>query len=147
MTATRLPNEGWKLIAASDPATMANTQKLSDVVDMSKFHRVMAVLMLGDMANETIDFSLQSDSASAFNVDVQTVVAATQLAASAAANDGAQIILQCHAADLPAGHRYLRARGITGGATGGPAAIALFGEPRFSSEANLASVAEVKAAA
>jgi hypothetical protein len=125
---------------------MANTQVFSDVVDMSKYHRVMAILLLGDMASETIDFSLQSDSASAFNVDVQTVVAATQLAASAGANDSKQLILQCTADKLKAGHRYLRARGITGGATGGAAAMILLGEPRFSGEANVSSVLAVKAA-
>lgn len=142
----QLPNEGWKVIAARSPATMANAQVLSDVVDMSKYRTVMAILMLGDMAAETIDFSLQTDSAQAFNVDVQTLVAATQLAANAANNDNKQLVLQAVVEKMKPGHRFLRARGITGGATGGNAAILLIGEPRYSNEANLASVLEVKAA-
>jgi hypothetical protein len=142
----KLPNEDWKVIAVRSPATMANVQVLSDVVDMSKYRTVIAILLLGDMAAETIDFSLQTDSASAFNVDVQTLVAATQLAASAANNDNKQVVLQAVVEKMKPGHRYLRARGITGAGTGGPAAIILLGEPRYSSEANLASVLEVKAA-
>ena len=142
----KLPNEGWKVIAVRSPATMANVQVLSDVVDMSKYRMVMAILLLGDMAAETIDFSLQTDSAAAFNVDVQTLVAATQLAAHASNNDSKQIVLQAVVEKMKPGHRYLRARGITGNTTGGPAAIILLGEPRYSSEANLASVLEVKAA-
>ena len=143
---TLLPNEAWKVIAARSPATMANAQVLSDVVDMSKYRTVMAILMLGDMAAETIDFSLQTDSAQAFNVDVQTLVAATQLAANAANNDNKQLVLQAVVEKMKPGHRFLRARGITGGATGGPASIILIGEPRYSNEANLATVLEVKAA-
>jgi hypothetical protein len=47
---------------------MLNAQVLSDVVDMSKYRTVIAILLLGDMAAETVDFSLQTDSAAAFNV-------------------------------------------------------------------------------
>jgi hypothetical protein len=143
---TKLPNEGWKVIAVRNPATLNSTPGLSDVVDMSKYRSVMAILLLGDMAAETIDFSLQTDSASAFNVDVQTLVAATQLAAHASNNDNKQIILHAVVEKMKAGHRYLRARAVTGNTTGGPAAMILLGEPRYSNEANLSAVAEVKAA-
>lgn len=143
---TKLPNEAWKVIAARSPALMANAQVLSDVVDMSKYRTVMAILMLGDMAAETIDFSLQTDSAQAFNVDTQTLVAATQLAANAGANDSKQIVLQAVVEKMKPGHRFLRARGITGNTAGGQASIILLGEPRYSNEANVASVVEVKAA-
>ena len=142
----KLPNEDWKVIAVRSPAAMANTQVFSDVVDMSKYRTVIAILLLGDMAAETIDFSLQTDSAQAFNVDVQTLVAATQLAANAANNDSKQIVLQAVVEKMKPGHRFLRARGITGNTVGGLAAMILLGEPRYSNEANLASVLEVKAA-
>lgn len=142
----KLPNEDWKVIAVRSPATMLNVQVFSDVVDMSKYRTVIAILLLGDMAAETIDFSLQTDTVAAFNVDVQTLVAATQLAASAANNDSKQIVLQAVVEKMKPGHRFLRARGITGNNVGGPASIILLGEPRYSNEANLASVLEVKAA-
>ena len=142
----KLPNEDWKVIAVRSPAAMLNAQVLSDVVDMSKYRTVIAILLLGDMAAETIDFSLQTDSAAAFNIDVQTLVAATQLAANAASNDSKQIVLQAVVEKMKAGHRFLRARGITGNNVGGLAAMILLGEPRYSNEPNLASVLEVKAA-
>ena len=56
------------------------------------------------------------------------------------------IVLQAVVEKMKPGHRFLRARAVTGGATGGPAAVILLGEPRFSNEANLADVVEVKAA-
>jgi hypothetical protein len=146
MTSTRLPLEGLKLIGVRNPGTLNNVASLTGAVDMSKYHRVVALLALGDMAAEAIDFRLESDSAEAFNVDLQPVVAATQLPAHATNNDNKQLALQCHAADLKPGHRYLRARGVTGAATGGPAAILLFGEPRYSTEPHLTSLVEVKAA-
>jgi hypothetical protein len=142
----KLPNEAWKVIGVRSPAAMANVQVLSDVVDMSKYRAVLAILLLGDMAAETIDFSLQTDSAQAFNVDVQTLVAATQLAANATNNDNKQIVLQAVVEKMKPGHRFLRARAITGNTAGGPASIILLGEPRYSNEANLVSVLEVKAA-
>jgi hypothetical protein len=143
---TKLPNEGWKVIATRDPATLNSTPGLSDVVDMSKYRTVMAILLLGDMAAETIDFSLQTDTVAAFNVDTQTLVAATQLAANASANDGKAIVLQAVVEKMKAGHRFLRARAVTGNTTGGAASMILLGEPRYSNEANLADVVEVKAA-
>jgi hypothetical protein len=146
MTSTKLLLEGLKLIGVRNPATMNSTPALSGAVDMSKFRRVVAVLALGDMAAETIDFRLESDSAAAFNVDLQTVVAATQLAAHASNNDNKQVALECHAADLKPGHRYLRARGVTGNTTGGAASILLFGDPRYSTEPHLTSLVEAKAA-
>jgi hypothetical protein len=146
MTSTRLPLEGLKLIGVRNPGTLNNVAAGTGAVDMSKYHRVIAVLALGDMAAEAIDFRLESDSVDTFNADLQTVVAATQLAAHATNNDNKQVALQCHAANLKPGHRFLRARGVTGAATGGPAAILLFSEPRYSTEPHLASLVEVKAA-
>jgi hypothetical protein len=146
MTSTQQLLEGLKLIGVRNPATMNSTPALSGVVDMSKYRRVVAVLALGDMAAETIDFRLESDTVDTFNSDLQTVVAATQLAAHASNNDNKQLALQCHAVDLKPGHRYLRARGVTGNTTGGPATILLFGEPRDSTEPHLTSLVAVKAA-
>jgi hypothetical protein len=146
MTSTKLLLEGLKLIGVRNPAVMTNVAALTGAVDMSRYRRVVAVLALGDMAAETIDFRLESDTVAAFNVDVQPVVAATQLPAHASNNDNRQLALECHAANLKPGHRYLRARGITGAGTGGVATILLLGEPRYSTEPHLASVVEAKAA-
>lgn len=139
-------HEQLHLIATVDPKTVTSTGAQSDVIDMSKYRRVMAVLLIGNMTAETVDFKLESDSAAAFNVSAADVVAATQLAAHASNNDNDQIILECNAEDLPDGDRYLRADVETGDSSGGPVCIAIFGEPRFSNEADLASVVEIKVA-
>jgi len=146
MTSTKQLLEGMKLVGVRSPAALINVASFSGAVDMSKYRRVVAVLALGDMAAETIDFRLESDTTDQFNNDVQPVVTATQLAAHATNNDNKQIALECNATNLKPGHRYLRARSVTGNTVGGPAAILLFGEPRFSNEPHLASVVQAKAA-
>ncbi len=56
MTINTLAGEKLALVATIDPATVANTQVFTDVVNMANFHQVLAVAMLGNMASETIDF-------------------------------------------------------------------------------------------
>lgn len=134
------------LVAAKCGAATSAAPALTGAVDMSKYHRVYAVIGLGDMAAETIDAVLQSDTVDTFDDSAATVVAATQLAASAAANDGKFLILECKAEDLPAGDQYLRGRVITGDAVGGIVSIAIFGVPRFSGETEDAALVEKKSA-
>jgi hypothetical protein len=139
-------NEALKIAGVRSPAIVNNTQALSSVVDMSLYQKVMAILNLGDMANETVDFSLRSSNAisgGALTGTVTTRLAATQLAANASANDNKQIILELDSSQL-GGDRYLDARAITGGATGGVAGILIFGEPYYTSQSHIASVVQVK---
>ena len=142
--------EALILAAVVSPIEIANSEKVTGAVDMSKFERVIAILTLGNMGNATVDFRLESDSASAFNVDKQTVVAATQLAAPgspATANDNKQIILEAAGHDLKAGHRYLRGRTIGGSANTGPGAVVILGIPKATGNpTNPASVVQTKAA-
>lgn len=140
--------EKLAIVATVDPQTVANSEAVTDAVDMSKFDQAIFILALGDMASETIDFRLESDSDSGFATDKQTLKAATQLAASATLNDNDQVVLWCRAQDLLANtnHRYVRGRAITGGATGGPAAIIGLGvnarhEP--AADSDLATVVEI----
>lgn len=139
-------HEQLLLVATIDPQTVANSAKYSDAIDMSKFRRVMAVFATGDMAAETIDCLLQSDTVSTFDDSAATVKAATQLSASATANDGKQIIIEVNAEDLPDGDQYLRAKMVTGNSSGGPSTCLIFAEPRFSNEADLSSVVEIAVA-
>ncbi len=139
-------HEKLKLAAFVGPVTVNSTPGVTGAVDMTKFRRVFGVIALGDMAAETIDFRLESDSATAFNVAVSTRVAATQLAAHASNNDNKQIVLELDAANLPAGHRYVRGRAVTGAGTGGSACMMLFGEPFHSVEGHAASVVQVATA-
>lgn len=138
--------EKLALIATIDPQTVANTELFSDVVDMSKFHQVLATAYLGNMASETIDFkayTCNSDGSSA-----TALKSCTQLAAHATNNDNKQLCIQVRADELgPLSKQYLKFGLVTGGATGGPAAVSVFGvDARYQpgSDNDLASVAEIK---
>jgi len=133
------------IIATIDPQTVANTELFSDVVDLSAFHQVIGVALLGNMASETIDFKAYrcaSDGSSAVSL-----TAATQLAASASANDNSQIAINVRSDDLmAAGARYVKFGLVTGGATGGAASVLVLGvDARFgpASGANLATVKQL----
>lgn len=141
-----LPSERIAVVGTVDPQTVANTEKLTDAVDMSKWQQVMFVLMLGDMASETIDFKLQESATSGGTYTDITGKAATQLAAHATNNDNKQIIINLKAQELGAGKQFVKGRVITGGATGGPAAVLALGvAPRHgpASDSDLADVVQI----
>lgn len=141
-----LASEKLAVVGTIDPATVANTEVFTDVVDVSLFHQLFAIALLGNMASETIDFKCYrcaSDGSSAV-----ALKSATQLAASASANDNAQSIIGIRSEDLAAsGARYVKFGLVTGGATGGPASVLVLGvDPHFNpaSASNLASVLAIK---
>lgn len=114
------------LAGVIDPATTANTERFSTVVDMSRFHQVLVVAQLGNMAAETIDVKVYSCDSDGSNS--AALVSATQLAAHASNNDNTQILANVRAeALLASGKRYIRVGIVTGGATGGPANAAILG--------------------
>ena len=134
------------LVATIDPATLANTEQFSDVVDMSKYHQVAGFLFLGNIAAETVDFKAYScDSNGSNAVALKT---ATQLAAHASNNDGVQIAIGVRPQDLLAsGKQYVKFGAVTGGATGGPACVAVFAcdlRQGLAADADLSSVVELK---
>lgn len=145
MTTEKQVNEMLKLAASRNISTMNSTPAVTAAVDMSLFKKVYAVLVLGDMANETVDFRLESAAADNFSGTVTTRVAATQLAANASNNDNKQIILELDNSQV-AGDRYVRGRGVTGNTTGGNVAMLIFGVPFDSTTDNAESVVEIKAA-
>ena len=129
------------------PITTANTQRVSAAIDVSKWDSLLFVFTFGDMASETIDMGVETcDSDGTSNAVDITGKQATQLAASASANDSKQVVIAVKSADLITnGKQYVRATMITGGATGGPAACVVLGVPRYgpASGADLASVLQV----
>jgi hypothetical protein len=135
-------SERWAVVATVDPQTVVNSEALSDEIDMSKWHEIMAILLLGNMASETIDFALYDCGTSGGTFAAITSKSATQLAAHASNNDNKQIVITCRGDECK---RYVKARTITGGATGGPAAVLVLGRPRIApgSDDDLASVAEI----
>lgn len=134
-------------IGTIDPATVANTEVFSDVIDMSKYEQVMATLLLGNMASETIDFKCYScNSAGNSAVSLKTI---TQLAANASNNDNTQAIISVRAEELNSvaeTTRYIKFGLVTGGASGGPAAVLVQGLLKYGTAAgqDLSTVAEIK---
>jgi len=146
MTINSAAGEKLALIGTIDPGTVANTQIYTDVADMSKWHQVLGIAMLGNMASETIDFkaySCNSDGSSSVELK-----ACTQLAANASTNDNTQLIISVRAEDLSAsGKQHVRFGLVTGGATGGPASVAVIGVDAKYQPANdndLATVQQIK---
>ncbi len=143
MQSSIYPSEMVKVAGVIAPATVNSTPSVSGAVDMRKFRRVTAILSIGNVAAETVDFRLEADTVNTFNDSVATVVAATQLAAHASNNDNTHIILECKAEDLAEGDIFLRARAVTGDTSGGPMSCVILGLPHYSNEAQLAAVVEV----
>jgi hypothetical protein len=143
MTSHERIYEGLKLAAASSPATLNNTPRVTAAVDLSRFHKVFALLSMGDMAAEAIDFRLETATASGFGGTVTSRVSATQLAADAANNDNKQVWLELDASQVN-GDGWVRARAVTSGATGGVASINIFGVPKYSNQSHVASLVEIK---
>lgn len=135
------------VIATSDPQTHANTIKYTDVVDMADWDQVIAIACTGDMASETIDFAAYKCDSDGSNP--ASMKAATQLAASASANDNSQVVIVLRPADMNGvseASRYVKFGLVTGGATGGPASVVVLGIPRqgIASAVDLSTVKEIK---
>jgi hypothetical protein len=135
------------IAATSDPQTHANTEKFTDVIDMSKFLQVLGIALTGDMANETIDFKCYKCDSDGNNATA--LKSATQLAGSASANDNSQIEIAVMQSDLNVnseGARYIKFGLVTGGGTGGPAAVVAVGVPVYglASANDLSTVKEIK---
>lgn len=126
------PSERLAVVGTVDPQTVANTERFTDVVDMSKWAEACFLALLGDMANETITFTVYESA----NADGSSgsAISGKQLALSAHAsnNDNRQIQINLKAEELSEGKRYVRAGLVTGNTTGGPAAVLALGlRPRF----------------
>src|SRR4051812_26944337 len=92
-----MPQSTWLheravVVGTIDPQTVSNSELFTDVIDMSKWHEVMAIALLGNMANETVTFTgytCTSSGSSASAISGKSVA----LTASASANDNAQEII------------------------------------------------------
>lgn len=141
-TPNALASERFAVVATIDPATIANTEIFSDVIDMSRWGQVLGIALLGNMASETVDF--KSYTCASDGSSKVALKNATQLAAHASNNDNTQLLINLRAEDLStSGARYVVFGLVTGGATGGPASVvALATDAHFqpASDNDLASV-------
>lgn len=144
MTASK-PSERAAIVGTIDPQTVVNSEVFTDVVDMSKFQQALFICLLGNMSNETIDFTLYTCDSDGNNAT--ELKDCDQLAASASANDNKQLVINLDAQELAAvNKRYVKAGLVTGNSSGGPAAVVALGmQPRFgpASANDLSSVVEI----
>ncbi|MCC7200953.1 MAG: hypothetical protein IT483_15705 [Gammaproteobacteria bacterium] len=137
--------ERLAIVSTIDPVTVANSAATGDWVDMADYSNVVFIFATGDMASETIDAYIEEATTSG-GAGAATLKSATQLAANASTNDGAQIVVSVSAAELTAGFRYVRPCLVTGGATGGPAAcvgLAYTARYQAAADGDLASVKQI----
>jgi len=135
------------VVGVVNPITVANTARVSGAIAAKTGVQYLAIFAFGDMASETIDCGIQSvDSDGTSNAADITGLQATQLGASASANDNKQIVIAFDVTDLIAsGKSHFRARMITGGATGGPGSCVVVAVPRYgpASGQDLSSVVQI----
>lgn len=138
-------SEKIALVGAINPQTVANVEQFTGVVDLGAYHQALGIALLGNMAAETINFTAYRCDAAGNNA--VALKAATQLSASATANDGKQVMVNVTADELMAsGAQYVKFGLVTGDTTGGPAAVVALGvDGRINPVSQAASVLEVKA--
>lgn len=139
--------ENLALAGTLDPVTVVNSEVFTDVIDMKKFHKVMASLLIGDVAAETVIFRCVTCDSAGNNV--AALKTCDTLAAHATDNDNTQSIIEVDGADLPGtsnADRYIKFGVVTGGASGGPMSIVALGLPKQlpADNHNLASVVEIE---
>lgn len=138
--------ETLALVAAMPPAATANTERFTSVVDMGNFHQALVVVQLGDMAAETVTVKAYACNADGSGAIVLAGNSPAVRTASAADNDGKQLLMNVRAEDLlESGLHHLKIGVVTGGATGGPVSAVVMAHPRqgWGTAHNAASVAAV----
>lgn len=137
-------NEAVAVVATIDPQLVDNTTVSSDLVDMSKFRRVMFVLSVGAV-DTTVNAKLREarDSGGTGEQDIS----GKSIAALGASDDNKQVILEVSAAELSSGYTHVSLNVTVGdGATGAyVSAVGLGGNGRIqpSSDFDLSSVAQI----
>ena len=123
-------HERAPVVGVVNPQTVANTEQLTAAIDVSLWAELMGIALLGDMANETVTFTAYECPTSNGTF---TVISGKQKSrtASATANDNKQDVISVKAEDLLNTSRYVKFGLVTGGATGGSAAVVVVGAPRF----------------
>jgi hypothetical protein len=137
-----LASEKVAVIGTLDPATVT-TAVYTDVIDMSKWHQVLGVFLLGNMddANNVVCAAYRCDSGGTNASAIKTVTKT-----AAAGNDNTQVVIGVRREDLlpqTTYNRYIKFGVTNSGAGGGPAGIAVLGvDPLYgpASDSDLASV-------
>lgn len=142
-----LASEKLGIVGRVNPATIT-TITYTEVIDMSKYHQVLGIALLGNMANEEITFSVHPCDAAGANV--QAAIKSVVRTAHATNNDNIQIAIGLRREDLlpqQTYNQYVRFGLIGGSSNGGPAAVVVLAvDPLYgpASDYNLNSVVAIK---
>lgn len=135
------------VVSCIDPDAYAAGAANGDAVDMSKFNRVVYVVMAGDLGSSaTLDYKLQgsADASSWSDLSGKSITQLTQ----AGSDSDKQAVVEITAEELhgySSTYRYVRDVMTVGTATSDCGAIGLAGDARFhpASDDDLASVDEI----
>lgn len=147
------PSERAAIVSVIDPDNYAGTTTVvGDVIDMSKFHELMAIALTGTItANGTVDYKLQAGTATDSTFYDITGKAITQLTAAGTDSDK-QAIINLKAEELAQqsntdnrAYRYVRELYTPGTVTVDFGTVVLGFKPRFgpASDDDLSSVDEI----
>lgn len=136
-------HEEWAIVATIDPVDGNAVDPETDVIDMSKYHELAAVVMTGVVAaSGTLDFALHgsanSDGSSAALITGKSI---TQFTAT---DDGKQAIISLKAEELSATQRYVKGV-MDNSAHSQLCAVVIFGRKKYESqtEDDLSTVDEI----
>lgn len=128
------------------PQNVQNVEKFTDVIDMGNHEQVLAIYSLGDMASENIQFTGYSCYSN--GTIIGTEKQASNLTASASANDNKCVAINIRQDDLLANSaQYVKFGLLTGSNTGGNCSVVVIGvdsEFQPASQFNHANVSQVK---
>lgn len=135
-------------VLTAKAGTASSTALVTPYVAVPNSPKIFLVAVLGDMASETIDVALYQ-ALDTSGTSGKPLKAATQLSASASANDNKVIVIGVDASELDLANGFVTVAGrcITGGATGGAVGLTVMGSSLRYGPASLvdsASVVEVK---
>lgn len=122
-------SEALAIVGTIDPQTVVNVEQFTDVLDFGQLQQALGIVLLGNIAAETVDFKFYACDSNGTNA--VAVKSATQLPAHASNNDLTQLAINVRDSELLAsGKQYGKFGLVTGGASGGPAAAVVLGRLR-----------------
>lgn len=129
------------VVAVVNPANLNNSTNDSAAIDMSKFHEVLAVLLLGSVDN-TFDMKFRESDTSGGTYSDISGKAITQLTST---DDNKQALLSLRADEITTGKQFVKLRVTVGNGTTNLGAAVVLGVPRIApaTDDDLSSVAQV----
>lgn len=130
MSTTSLPSERAAVLAAIDPDANSTGELLSGAIDMASWGRIMAIVMVGDIASTgKVDAVFKESDASAGTYAAISGKSITQLT-EAGTDSNKQVVINLRADEMTQGKRYIKLS-MTGTTAGADSAGVVLGfDPR-----------------